>query len=41
MDMPIWNSAFEFEMNQAGYLLAIIPGWSVLAESEEVFGVEC
>jgi hypothetical protein len=31
--VPIWNSEFKFEMKWAGYLLAVIPGWSVLAEA--------
>jgi hypothetical protein len=31
--VPIWNSEFKFEMKWAGYLLAVIPGWSVLAET--------
>ena len=37
--MPIWDSKFKFESKSAGYLFAIIPGWSVLAESEKVLGV--
>jgi hypothetical protein len=29
--MPIWDREFEFEIKLAGYLLEVIPGWSVTA----------
>jgi hypothetical protein len=31
--MPIWDSEFEFAMKWAGYLLEVIPGWSVAADA--------
>jgi hypothetical protein len=29
--MPIWDREFEFEIKLEGYLLEVIPGWSVTA----------
>ena len=34
-DVPIWSSVFEFVMKLAGYLLEVIPGWSVLADARQ------
>jgi hypothetical protein len=31
--MPIWISVLELIGKSAGYLLMVIPGWSVLAET--------
>jgi hypothetical protein len=31
--VPIWDSEFVFAMKWAGYLLEVIPGWSVPEEA--------